>query len=79
MGFVRYVRYQCPLRVCFAKTSSGRKLDFLIPLNERHLRGILKETGAARIPAWGQAYLNHHKAFRCWKFQVTEFRVANEL
>ena len=43
MGFVRYVRYQCPLRVCFAKTSSGRKLDFLIPLNERHLRGILKE------------------------------------
>ena len=33
----------------------------------------------AHIPAWGQAYLNHHKAFRCWKFQVTEFRVASEL
>jgi len=21
-------------------------------------------------------YLNHQKAFRCWKFQVTEFRVV---
>ena len=57
-------------------------LDFLIPLNERHLRGILKEWVAhynkgVRIPAWGQTYLNHQKAFRCWKFQVTEFRVVS--
>ena len=27
-----------------------------------------------RIPSWRQAYLNHQKAFWCWKFQVTEFR-----
>jgi hypothetical protein len=35
-------------------------------------------TGAARIPAWGQEYLNHQKAFRCWKFQVTKFRMVAE-
>ena len=32
----------------------------------------------ARTPAWGQAYLNPRKAFRCRKFQVTEFRVVTE-
>ena len=41
--------------------------------------GWLITTRAARIPGWGQAYLNHQKAFRFWKFQATEFRVANEL
>ncbi len=35
-------------------------------------------TKAARISVGGQAYLNHQKAFRCWKFQVTEFRVVTE-
>ena len=40
--------------------------------------GWLITTRAARIPAWGQAYLTHQKAFRCRKFQVTEFRVVTE-
>src|SRR5215469_3557891 len=40
--------------------------------------GRLITTRGARTPAWGQAYLNHRKAFRCWKFQVTEFRVVNK-
>ena len=40
--------------------------------------GWLITTRAARIPAWGQAYLTHQKAFRWWKFQVKEFRVGNE-
>ena len=31
-----------------------------------------------RILPWGQAYLNHQKAFRRRKFQVTEFRVVTE-
>ena len=32
----------------------------------------------ARILAWGQAYLTHHKVFRCRKFLVTELRVDNK-
>jgi len=40
--------------------------------------GWLITTRGARIPAWGQAYLNHQNAFRCSKFQVNEFRVANK-
>ena len=41
-------------------------LDFLIPLNHRHLRGILKEWVAhynkgRPHSGWGKAYLNHQK------------------
>jgi hypothetical protein len=31
-----------------------------------------------RIPVCGQAYRNHQQAFRCWKFQVSDFRVVTE-
>ncbi len=40
--------------------------------------GWLITTRGAGTPAWGQAYLNQQKAFRCWKFQVSEFRVVTE-
>ena len=36
-----------------------------------------KEPSPSGVRSW--ACLNHQKAFRCWEFQVTEFRVANEL
>jgi hypothetical protein len=40
--------------------------------------GWLITTRGERIPASDQAYLNHQKAFRCLKFQVTEFGVVNK-
>jgi transposase InsO family protein len=56
-------------------------LDFLIPLNERHLRAILKEwlitTEVAHTPAWGQVFPNPQEAFPRHKSQATAFRVVN--
>jgi hypothetical protein len=40
--------------------------------------GWLITTRAARILPWGQACLNHQKALRCWKSQVTEVRLVTE-
>jgi transposase InsO family protein len=53
-------------------------LDFLIPLNDRHLRGILKEWVAHYNKGRPHSGLGPGKpepsrrAFRCRKFQVTE-------
>ena len=59
-------------------------LDFLIPLNERHLRGILTDWVAHYNKGRPHSALGpgipepSEGAFRCWKFQVTEFRVVTE-
>ena len=56
-------------------------LNFLIPLTERHLRGILREWVAhynrgRPHSSLGPGFLNPQEASRCHPFQATVFRVV---